>query len=86
MIDHREIKGLIDRVFIDLGNKPMTTTGLREEINKVRPEITTTQVWQTLNDSRFVGHYIKIQEPTSKRDLYRIEENCSLILSKVSPK
>jgi len=84
MIDHQIIKDLIDSIFIASRNKPMTTTDLRKEINKIRPEITTTQVWQTLNDPRFVGHYIRIQESTSKRDLYQIEENCFLILSKAS--
>lgn len=58
----------------------MYISDLWEEIKKVNPEITRNQVWQTLNDPRFVGHYIKIIEST-KRHLYQIEENCFLRVS-----
>lgn len=71
MIDHRFIKDLIDNVFIASENAPMTTSGLREEINKIYPEITTRQVWETLNDLSFVGHYFKIIE-SAERHLYKI--------------
>ena len=80
MVDHRFIKVLIDDVFMASGNTAMNTSDLWEEIKKVNPEITKNQVWQTLNDPRFVGHYIKIIEST-KRHLYQIEENCFLGIS-----
>lgn len=83
MIDHHLIKDLIDRVFIDSGNTPMTTSAIREIINRTHPDITTRQIWQTLNDFRFAGHYIKMLE-LSGRHLYQIEENCFLIILKVN--
>lgn len=75
MIDHRFIKDLIDNVFIASGNAAMNTSELYDEIKKVTPEVSRKQVWQTLNDSRFVGHYVRILE-SAGRHLYQIEENC----------